>query len=83
MGAIDKNNNLFMWGYGGHGNLGLGNRKSFKTPIKLDLENVKSVACTRGQDGCKGGLIQPDKNKNFSTGQEGPHTLILLNNGSM
>jgi len=69
---------LYTWGYGGHGNLGLGHRRSVSSPTKVDMpEAALRVACTRGQDGCKGGLNPT------SGGQEGPHTLVLGVSGSM
>lgn len=76
--AIGSEGELLVWGYGGHGNLGLGNKKSVCAPTVVDMpEKVVQVACTRGQDGCKGGLNPK------MTGQEGPHTMVLGISGSM
>lgn len=56
-GAVTKAGGLLMWGYGGHGNLGLGDRRSHSSPQAVnDLEPIRQLACTRGQEGCKGGL---------------------------
>jgi len=77
-GVVGRSGELFMWGYGGHGNLGLGNRKSTAVPVHVPFdEAVIQVACTRGQDGCKGGLNPA------SGGQEGPHTVVVGASGSV
>lgn len=77
-GAVGVNGALFMWGYGGHGNLGLGSRKSTNTPVQVELpEPAAQVACTRGQEGCKGGLNPT------GGGQEGPHTVVLAQSGAL
>lgn len=77
-GACTVDGGLFMWGYGGHGNLGLGDRRSKATPAWCDVgEPVMQVACTRGQGGCKGGAA-PSQG-----GQEGPHTVALAASGSV
>jgi hypothetical protein len=67
------------WGYGGHGNLGHGNRKDRLVPRHVtgqpgslfESDSVVAVACTRGQEGVKGGLYPA------MGGSEGPHTLCL------
>eukprot|EP00928_Gymnodinium_smaydae_P019926 TRINITY_DN1767_c0_g5_i2.p1 TRINITY_DN1767_c0_g5~~TRINITY_DN1767_c0_g5_i2.p1 ORF type:complete len:354 (-),score=29.86 TRINITY_DN1767_c0_g5_i2:117-1178(-) len=75
-GAVGKGGELLMWGYGGHGNLGLGNRATFNSPQLVDLgERVIQVACTRGQEGCKGGLNPKEG------GAEGPHTVVVAASG--
>jgi len=77
-GAVTKAGALLMWGYGGHGNLGLGDRKSHSTPQSVvDLEPIRQLACTRGQEGCKGGLNPKDG------GQEGPHTVAIAVSGAV
>lgn len=77
-GAIGRQGELLMWGYGGHGNLGLGGRKSLSVPMRVPLdETAAQVACTRGQDGCKGGLNPT------SGGAEGPHTVVLGASGAL
>ena len=99
-GAVTADGAVFTWGYGGHGNLGHGDRRSRATPKRVcggalagaaaaatdgrgndasggdggaaaRPEPVVAVACTRGQDGCKGGLNPKEG------GHEGPHTLIV------
>jgi hypothetical protein len=73
---------LYTWGYGGHGNLGHGNKKSHRSPKKVEFFDTVSSkvvwsSCTRGQDGVKGGLNPK------TTGNEGPHTIVLTEDGSM
>jgi alpha-tubulin suppressor-like RCC1 family protein len=53
-GCVTGSGDLFMWGYGRHGNLGLGARKSHSTPqlVSWFTERgiaVASVHCTVGQ----------------------------------
>ncbi|CAK0853871.1 unnamed protein product, partial [Prorocentrum cordatum] len=78
-GAVGEAGELFMWGYGGHGNLGLGSRASVASPALVTgmPEPAAQVACTRGQDGCKGGLNPKEG------GQEGPHTIVVAASGAM
>eukprot|EP00927_Polykrikos_kofoidii_P051564 TRINITY_DN45362_c0_g1_i1.p1 TRINITY_DN45362_c0_g1~~TRINITY_DN45362_c0_g1_i1.p1 ORF type:complete len:864 (-),score=105.23 TRINITY_DN45362_c0_g1_i1:98-2689(-) len=77
-GAVGIGGELFMWGYGGHGNLGLGNRSSKNRPTAVSLgEAAAQVACTRGQEGCKGGLNPK------SGGNEGPHTVVVSMSGAL
>lgn len=77
-GAVTKAGGLLMWGYGGHGNLGLGDRRSHSSPQAVnDLEPIRQLACTRGQEGCKGGLNPKDG------GQEGPHTVAIAVSGAV
>lgn len=77
-GAVGITGELLMWGYGGHGNLGLGTRASHNVPKLVPLEEAsKMVACTRGQDGCKGGLYPKEG------GAEGPHTVVVAVSGSV
>merc|ERR1712190_471012 len=67
-----------MWGYGGHGNLGLGNRESKDVPVRIVMdESVAQIACTRGQEGCKGGLNPK------TGGNEGPHTIVVGVSGAL
>ena len=56
---------ICTWGYGGHGNLGHGDRHSQPRPKRVLGESgssfaaetaMRAVACTRGQEGLKGGL---------------------------
>jgi alpha-tubulin suppressor-like RCC1 family protein len=77
---------LLCWGYGGHGNLGLGDRRDRASPEAVtgqkgsDFEReagVVAIACTRGQEGVKGGLYPKDG------GAEGPHTLCVAASGFM
>lgn len=77
-GAVTAAGGLLMWGYGGHGNLGLGNRRSVSSPMAVALgEPARSLACTRGQDGCKGGLYPKEG------GAEGPHTIVVATSGAL
>ena len=51
-GMVTVDGNLYMWGYGGHGNLGIGNRRSVGVPTLVKLlsgKNVRSVHCAVGQ----------------------------------
>ena len=80
--AICRDGTLLTWGYGGHGNLGHGNRKSCKVPkvVKaLRERGVKAVqvSCTRGQEGMKGG-VNPK-----TSGGEGPHTNVVSSDGRL
>lgn len=77
-GAVSSSGQLFMWGYGGHGNLGLGSRKSFSQAQLVTMEEpAVQVACTRGQDGCKGGFNPKEG------GAEGPHTHVVGLSGAL
>ncbi|CAK9037899.1 unnamed protein product, partial [Durusdinium trenchii] len=77
-GAVGRGGELLMWGYGGHGNLGLGDRRSCNQPQRVEnLEPILQVACTRGQEGCKGGLNPKEG------GQEGPHTVLVAVSGAL
>lgn len=66
--AIDSLGRLWTWGYGGHGNLGHGDRASRAVPtlvkaIDYSRLKVQAVGCTRGQSGPKGGFFYPkDRN---------------------
>lgn len=87
-GAVTRDGLLYTWGYGGHGNLGHGDRKSQRRPKLVaalaDDPNclvVVQVACTRGQVGCKGGL-NPDPNRGGG-GTEGPHTNVITADGQL
>ena len=42
-----------------------------------EADMVVEIACTKGQQGCKGGL-SPKQN-----GQEGPHTVVITRAGAM
>eukprot|EP00051_Salpingoeca_urceolata_P014266 m.181293 g.181293 ORF g.181293 m.181293 type:complete len:157 (+) comp18035_c0_seq4:95-565(+) len=81
-GAVCGNErHLYMWGYGGSGNLGLGSRKThFKPQLVQSLERVpvRSVHCTVGQ-------INPtlQTQARFKPGIEGPHTLVVAVDGSL
>jgi alpha-tubulin suppressor-like RCC1 family protein len=79
-GCCSEEGALYMWGYGGHGNLGLGNRKSCSLPQRVEyLKDVQiiDVACTVGQEGPKGDFY-PKKQ-----GGEGPHTICLSITGEI
>eukprot|EP00041_Stephanoeca_diplocostata_P021705 m.510280 g.510280 ORF g.510280 m.510280 type:complete len:213 (+) comp21889_c0_seq47:1307-1945(+) len=80
-GAVLRNGRLAMWGHGGHGNLGLGDRKDRTRPCTvgglLSDAVVVQVACTRGQNGCKGGR------RPKTGGAEGPHTIALTAHGRL
>mmetsp|Transcript_30840 Transcript_30840/g.69245 ORF Transcript_30840/g.69245 Transcript_30840/m.69245 type:complete len:563 (+) Transcript_30840:190-1878(+) len=77
MGCCTQSGRAFTWGYGGHGNLGLGGRKSASTPQEVGLpgpgkQRAVGIACTVGQMNPSGGLNPK------ATGQEGPHTLLVV-----
>ena len=79
-GCCSQDGSLYMWGYGGHGNLGLGGRTSYSTPqhvVHLQGVHIIDVACTVGQEGPKGDFY-PKK-----SGGEGPHTICLSLTGDM
>ena len=72
-------------GYGGHGNLGLGNRRSFAAPQRVIFSTstdvrVTSVACTVGQVMPKGGT---NGQKKAIVGSEGPHTVAVTACGKL
>ena len=74
-----------MWGYGGHGNLGLGSRRSFVTPQLVEFPGpaavrIVSVACTVGQLAPKGGT---DRKSKGIAGSEGPHTVAVAEDGRL
>ncbi len=81
--AVTTDGKLYTWGYGGHGNLGLGTRASHNAPQRVNVTrdgksiDVVSVACTRGQNACKGGLNPK------AGGAEGPHTVAIARDGDM
>ena len=77
---------LCTWGYGGHGNLGHGDRKDRHTPTRVTGAaggafaaegTILAVACTRGQEGVKGGLYPK------AGGSEGPHTMVIGGSGQL
>lgn len=77
---------LLTWGYGGHGNLGHGDRHDQPSPKRVEggagspfaAEGAFSaVACTRGQEGVKGGLYPK------AGGSEGPHTMVVGSSGAL
>ena len=77
---------LLTWGYGGHGNLGHGTRSDLARPTRVAGEAgsafaaetaLAAVACTRGQEGVKGGLYPR------AGGTEGPHTLVIGGSGGL
>jgi len=77
---------LLTWGYGGHGNLGHGDRSDRASPTVVEGEpgsafaaetGFLSVACTRGQEGVKGGLYPK------VGGTEGPHTCVIGASGRL
>mmetsp|Transcript_17400 Transcript_17400/g.20482 ORF Transcript_17400/g.20482 Transcript_17400/m.20482 type:complete len:588 (+) Transcript_17400:11-1774(+) len=82
MGCCTLNGKVFCWGYGGHGNLGLGDRKSKCLPtqiISFDKKenNVSShhaiaLVCTTSQQSMGGGMNPKNP------GQEGPHSLLIV-----
>ena len=47
MMVITKFNEIYGWGYNGHGQLGLGDNVNRNFPHKLPIRNVKSVSCGR------------------------------------
>mmetsp|Transcript_18180 Transcript_18180/g.27288 ORF Transcript_18180/g.27288 Transcript_18180/m.27288 type:complete len:523 (-) Transcript_18180:140-1708(-) len=91
-GCVTSKGELYMWGFGKHGNLGIGRKSSTKptaVPLLRKLKKNDSkgsssieepaafVACTRGQPTPKGGL-----NPNTGGG-EGPHTVVLTHGGAI
>eukprot|EP00039_Didymoeca_costata_P020157 m.340268 g.340268 ORF g.340268 m.340268 type:complete len:448 (-) comp19218_c0_seq1:55-1398(-) len=79
---VTTSHELFTCGYGGHGNLGHGSRRSCKSFKKVAYFSERGVevvfvSCTRAQDGVKGGLNPK------SSGNEGPHTSVLTSKGDM
>ena len=83
-GYVSTAGELYTWGYGGHGNLGHDNLKSYTRPKVVDfftssgvndVIKVAMVSCTRGQEGMKGG-VNPR-----GSGCEGPHTNVLSSAG--
>lgn len=78
MGCCCVSGRAYTWGYGGHGNLGQGSRRSVAQPALvggLDFGVSHSavwIACTVGQP-VPGGGLNPKQ-----PGQEGPHTLLIV-----
>ena len=77
MGCCTESGRCFTWGYGGHGNLGHGSRRSESEPVVvsgLDYSHQRAVhiSCTVGQP-TPGGGLNPKQD-----GQEGPHTLLVV-----
>lgn len=79
-GAVTVSGKLYVWGYGGHGNLGLGNRSSHPRPQQVQSHTdcaFRAVFCAKGQINPGGGL-RPTKQ-----GTEGPHTLAVTRSGAL
>ncbi len=81
--AVTRDGRLLAWGWGGHGNLGVGSRVRCQLVPRqvggaLSGRRVVAVACTRGQAGFKGGPSGA-----ASGGAEGPHTLALTDDGAV
>ena len=75
---------VLTWGYGGHGNLGHGDRSDRYSPTRIAGEGAFvaeasfcSIACTKGQEGVKGGLYPS------AGGTEGPHTVVISGSGQL
>ena len=80
-GACDATGNLYMWGYGGSGNLGQGNRRSFGSPQRVAAlagTRIAAVHCTVGQINP---VIQDERR--FTPGCEGPHTVAVAEDGAL
>lgn len=81
-GVVGRDGSVWMWGYGGHGNLGQGNRKSHRRPVRVGGEllekRVVHLAVTVGQ-------INPQRptDRRRDVGTEGPHTLAVTDDGSV
>ena len=78
MGAVTAGGRVFTWGYGGHGNLGHGNRKSTTRPKAVawfDEHGVEAlqISCTACGPNPGGGLNPGARGQ----GQEGPHTMVV------
>jgi len=78
MGCCCASGRAYTWGYGGHGTLGQGSRRSVAQPAlvgSLDFgasQGAVWIACTVGQP-VPGGGLNPKQQ-----GQEGPHTLLVV-----
>jgi hypothetical protein len=61
------------------GSMGVNNGRPRGAKVTFDGFDsaVVDVACTRGQDGCKGGMNPKDG------GHEGPHTIVVTELGSL
>ncbi len=83
--AITTDGHLYVWGWGGHGNLGIGKRVHCqRKPVQVQFSSadngkevrIVDVACTRGQVGWKGGAAAAK-----AGGAEGPHTVAVDSQG--
>ena len=82
-GAVTVYGECYTWGYGGSGNLGHGNRKSYSLPKRVlgsvDVEHIVHLSCSRNQvTECTEG----HKRSNAS-GREGLHTLAITVYGDL
>lgn len=76
-GCITAEGQLFMWGFNGAGNLGVGDRKDRDTPTLIESlfsTRILSVSCTKNQVA----ITTP-----VTPAQEAPHTVILAEDGSL
>lgn len=82
--AVDVGGRLYTWGYGGHGNLGLGSRRSHSTPQQVRFAGpatrIVRVSCTRGQPNLKTRSMSSTAAK---AGSEGPHTMAVSECGKL
>eukprot|EP00735_Rhodelphis_limneticus_P003723 TRINITY_DN15234_c0_g1::TRINITY_DN15234_c0_g1_i1::g.30824::m.30824 TRINITY_DN15234_c0_g1::TRINITY_DN15234_c0_g1_i1::g.30824 ORF type:complete len:454 (-),score=81.24,sp/Q4U2R1/HERC2_MOUSE/35.48/3e-29,sp/Q4U2R1/HERC2_MOUSE/29.59/2e-24,sp/Q4U2R1/HERC2_MOUSE/31.52/7e-23,sp/Q4U2R1/HERC2_MOUSE/29.27/1e-21,sp/Q4U2R1/HERC2_MOUSE/33.20/3e-20,sp/Q4U2R1/HERC2_MOUSE/28.84/3e-17,sp/Q4U2R1/HERC2_MOUSE/27.74/3e-13,sp/Q4U2R1/HERC2_MOUSE/23.86/1e-12,sp/Q4U2R1/HERC2_MOUSE/25.42/7e-09,sp/Q4U2R1/HERC2_MOUSE/26.00/ len=82
--AVTVSGNVYTWGYGGHGNLGLGSRENVDPPRRIDSSHfggvpVSHVSCTTGQ-------INPaldPANPATCEGKEGPHAVAVTSQGAV
>lgn len=81
-GAVTDAGEAWMWGYGAYGNLGVGDRKSRSSPVRvggaLAGQHVVQLHCTVGQIN-----VSKPRDAKECTGKEGPHTLAVTRDGGV
>jgi len=70
-GCVMANGSLYMWGYGGHGNLGVGDRKTYKKPQRLRFFGAAKAPSPLSNDQKNDGEEDEEKKKNMLTTASG------------
>ncbi|GAB5366252.1 hypothetical protein AAMO2058_001128500 [Amorphochlora amoebiformis] len=95
-GCITADGDLYTWGYGGHGNLGTGDRKSRFSPTRILLPEPVKGNCSKVEGSVEVSCqlaafiactrAQPGLKGGFfpkKGGAEGPHTLVITRKGDL
>lgn len=80
-GAITAEGQLYMWGYGGSGCLGQGNRNDSSSPLLVALPGV--CVDVHAAVGFESFLIPQKKDRSDVVGQEQPHSMACTADGSL